>query len=74
MAGGDNQKKVDFDIAVTVVEGKGTSAKAGISTCSIGAGVAGKTESSSSTVSRIKFEIPIDLPQGADVAEFDLQE
>lgn len=70
--GGDYQKKVDFDIAVTVVEGTVTSAKAGISVCSIGAGVTGKTESSSSIVSRIKFEIPIDLPQGADAAEFGL--
>lgn len=74
VSAGDNYIKVDFDIAVTVVEGKETGGKAGISVWSIGAGVTGKTESSSSTVSRIKFEIPIGLPQGEDVAELDLEE
>ena len=61
---GDRQK-IDFDVAVTVVEGKETGGKAGISVWSIGAGVTGKTESSSSTVSRIKFEIPVELPKGS---------
>jgi hypothetical protein len=65
----DYQKNVSFDLAVTVVEGKETSGKAGISVWSIGAGVGGKTESSSSTVSRIKFEIPIELPQGSVAPE-----
>ena len=67
---GDCQKKVDFDVAVTVVEGKETGGKAGISVWSIGAGVTGKTESSSSTVSRIKFEIPINLPQGEEIPDY----
>lgn len=62
----DYNRNVDFDIAVTVVEGKETGAKAGISVWSIGAGVAAKTESSSSTVSRIKFEIPVELPKGSE--------
>lgn len=61
-----NLKTVTFDIAVTVIEGKETSGKAGISVWSIGAGVGGKTESSSSTVSRIKFEIPLELPEGSE--------
>jgi hypothetical protein len=60
----DRYKKVDFDIAVTVVEGKETGGKAGISVWSIGAGVTGKSESSSNTTSRIKFEIPLELPKG----------
>jgi hypothetical protein len=55
-------QKVTFDVAVTVIEGKETGGKAGISVWSIGAGVTGKTESSSSTISRIKFDIPIELP------------
>jgi hypothetical protein len=60
--------KINFDIAVTVVESKESGGKAGISVYSIGAGVTGKTESSSSTVSRIKFEIPVELPKGDQVA------
>jgi len=62
----DYHKTVSFDVAVTVVEGKETSGKAGISVWSVGAGVRGKSESSSSTVSRIKFEIPVELPQGSE--------
>ena len=61
-----NQQNIDFDVAVTVVEGKETGGKAGISVWSIGAGVSGKSESSSSTVSRIKFEIPVELPKGSE--------
>jgi len=61
----DYRKTVSFDVAVTVVEGKETTGKAGISVWSIGAGVGGKTESSSSTVSRIRFEIPVELPKGS---------
>jgi hypothetical protein len=56
--------KVDFDVAVNVVEGKEQSGKAGISVWSIGADVSGKTESSTSTASRIKFSIAVDLPKG----------
>lgn len=62
----DSRKMVNFDVAVTVVEGKETTGKAGISVWSIGAGLGGKTESSSSTVSRIKFDIPVDLPKGSE--------
>jgi hypothetical protein len=53
-------QKISFDIAVTVVEGEGSEGKAGISVWSIGAGVKAKSESSSSVVSRIKFDIPIE--------------
>lgn len=58
-------ERVEFDVAVTAVEGAETSGKAGISVCSIGAGVSGKTESSISTVSRIEFFISIELPKGS---------
>jgi hypothetical protein len=61
----NNHKEIGFDIAVTVVEGKETEGKAGISVWSIGAGVTGKSESSNSTISRIKFEIPVELPKGS---------
>ena len=59
-------QKVCFDVAVTVVENKETTGKAGITVWSIGGGVSGKSETSRSTVSRIKFEIPIDLPKGSE--------
>jgi len=64
------QEKVDFDIAVTVVEGKETGGKAGISVWSIGAGVSGKSESSNTTVSRIKFSIACDLPPGNKAPDY----
>ena len=57
----NRRQNVTFDVAVTVVEEEGTEGKAGISVWSIGAGVKGKSESSSSIVSRIKFDIPIEL-------------
>jgi hypothetical protein len=63
----DYQKNIGFDIAVTVDESKQKEGKAGITVWSVGGGVSGKTESSSSTVSRIKFEIPIELPQGSEM-------
>jgi len=61
----DYYRNISFDVAVTVDESKQKEGKAGITVWSIGAGVGGKTESSSSTVSRIKFEIPIALPKGS---------
>lgn len=60
----DYSKTVDYDVAVTAVEGKEAGAKAGISVWSIGAGGNLKTESSNTTVSRIKFSIPLELPKG----------
>jgi hypothetical protein len=42
----EGTEKVEFDVAVTAVEGTETSGKAGISVWSIGAGVSGKSESS----------------------------
>jgi len=57
---------VRFDVAVTGVEGKEITGKAGISVFSIGAAASGKSETSSSTVSRIQFEIPIELPKGSE--------
>lgn len=53
---------IDFDIAVTITEDKKTSGKAGISVWSIGVGVDKKTDSLSSTVSRIKFSMPVVFP------------
>jgi len=59
-------KRVGFDVAVTVVESMEKTGKAGITVWSVGGGVSGKSEKSSSTVSRIQFEIPIELPKGSE--------
>jgi hypothetical protein len=58
-------EKVEFDVAVTAVEGTETSGKASINVWSIGAGVSGKSESSTSTVSRIRFSVAVELPKGS---------
>lgn len=62
----EHRQKVSFDVAVTVVEGKETTGKAGISVWSIGGGLTGKSEASSSTASRIQFEIWVELPKGSE--------
>jgi hypothetical protein len=58
-------ERVEFDVAVTTVEGSETSGKAGIFVLPIGAGVSGKSESSTSTLSRIRFSVAVELPQGS---------
>ncbi|MDH4201813.1 MAG: hypothetical protein OEV87_02860 [Phycisphaerae bacterium] len=67
----DYQKTVEYDVAVTVVEGTEAGAKAGISVWSIGAGGNVKTESTNTTVSRIRFSVAIELPQGSEDPGFD---
>jgi len=53
---------IEFDVAVTVTEGSETKAGAGITVAGIGIGGHGKTELTNSSVSRIKFSVPIRLP------------
>ncbi|RKY07893.1 MAG: hypothetical protein DRP56_05000 [Planctomycetota bacterium] len=65
----DYRKTVEYDVAVTAVEGTEAGAKAGISVWSIGAGGNVKTESTNTTVSRIKFSIPLELPKGSHEPE-----
>ena len=64
--------KVDFDVAVTVIDGKEANGKASISVWSIGAGLSGKLESSTSTVSHIKFSINMKLPQGDETPDYNI--
>jgi len=51
---------IDFDVAVTVTEGSGVAG--GLSVMGIGA--KGDLSSSTSSVSRIKFTVPVALPPG----------
>jgi hypothetical protein len=55
---------IEFDVAVTTTEGNQTQGGAGISIASIARiGMDAKTDSSNTHVSRLKFSIPIFLPQ-----------
>lgn len=55
---------VEFDVAVTAEEGKGTKGGIGIFIGSVGVGAQGRSDTRSSSVSRIKFNVPIALPKG----------
>lgn len=54
---------IDFNIAVTASESEEASGGIGVLVSVLGASVKGKSEETSSTVSRIKFIIPISLPK-----------
>jgi len=53
---------VNFDVAVRVTDGKSSSGKASLSIFSVGADGEMKRENSSSSVSRIQFNVPVALP------------
>lgn len=55
-------QKIEFDVAVTAEKGKETKGGIGIHVGSIGVGSQGRSESNSSTVSRIRFSVPMVLP------------
>jgi hypothetical protein len=60
---GERVQKVEFDVAVCVSEGSEKHGKASIGVASIiGLGGQATLAASSSTVSRIRFEIPLILP------------
>lgn len=60
--GKDHLQLVDFDVAVTVVDKADVNAKAGLRVFSIELGGGGSTSAEHSTVSRIKFAIPVAQP------------
>lgn len=53
---------VDFDVALTVTETSGKAGKAGLTVWSMGAGVEGSSQTTNSTVSRVKFLVHAVLP------------
>ena len=55
---------VDFDVAVTAAEETETKGGIGVFVGPIGLGSQGKSDSANSSVSRIKFSIPVILPKG----------
>lgn len=54
--------EIEFDVAVTAEEGKETKGGIGIMVGSLGLGSQGRSEASGSTHSRVKFTIPMLLP------------
>lgn len=54
---------IEFDVAVTVSEGTEAKAGIGVFAGAVGLGTQGKAEDANITVSRIKFSVPILLPQ-----------
>lgn len=53
---------VQFDVALTVTEGTGTKGGIGVFAGAISLGSLGQSQNESSSVSRVKFSIPIRLP------------
>ena len=57
---GRELQHVDFDVAVTVIEESGVSGRISV----FGIGAKGGASEENSTVSRIKFKVPVGLPSG----------
>jgi len=57
-------KEVEFDVAVTVTEGKKTKGGIGVFAAGIGVGAQGQSDAAKSSLSRIKFSVPLMLPTG----------
>ena len=62
-ASGRAAQIVQFDVALTVVEGTGTKGGIGVFAGAINLGSSGESKAESTSVSRIKFSVPVVLPQ-----------
>lgn len=61
----ENHKKlndIEFDVAVTVSEGNSAEGGGGLSVMGVSIGGKGASEQTNSSVSRIKFSIPVSYP------------
>lgn len=54
---------VQFDVALTVTEGTGTKGGIGVFAGAINLGSSGQSQNESSSVSRVKFSVPLSLPK-----------
>ena len=59
---GQDIQDIEFDVAVTSSEGSKTKGGAGIMVATIGLGVQARTDTTSSSISHIKFKVPVALP------------
>ncbi len=55
---------VQFDVALTAKEGTGTKGGIGIVTGLVSLGSAGQSHEENASVSRVKFSVPLSLPNG----------
>lgn len=63
IASGEAAQLMQFDVALTVSEGSGTKGGIGVSVGAITLGSAGQSNNESSSMSRVKFVVPIVLPK-----------
>ena len=61
-SGGGTAQVVQFDVALTVKEGSGTKGGIGIVAGIVSLGSTGQSNSENSSVSRVKFGVPVVLP------------
>jgi len=64
IASGHATQLVQFDIALTVTEGTGTKGGIGVFVGALSLGSSGQSNSENSSVSRVKFFVPLVLPEG----------
>jgi hypothetical protein len=57
---------VQFDVAVTVIESSGTKGGIGVFAGAINLGSVGQSQAENSSVSRIKFSVPLALPNNPE--------
>jgi len=62
--GANSTRPIEFDVAVTAVEGQKTKGGVGIFVGPVGLGSHGQSEVQNTSLSRIKFTVPIVLPIG----------
>jgi hypothetical protein len=64
IASGHAAQLVQFDIALTVTEGTGTKGGIGVFVGAFSLGSSGQSSAENSSVSRVKFFVPLVLPEG----------
>lgn len=62
-ASGTPAQIVQFDVALTVKEGSGTKGGIGIFAGAVTLGSSGQSNAENSSVSRVKFSVPLSLPE-----------
>jgi len=62
-ASGGAAQIVQFDVALTVAEGTGTKGGIGVFAGAVSLGSSGQSKLESSSVSRVKFSVPLTLPE-----------